>query len=195
MRNRKTRSVICMMLVFASLLLTFAGCGKKGGEGNKGNDGDKLNINSDYVFIPEYVSFPSDIEDMYNVTGVGDKLFFISNVPVRMSDGTRLSQSDLEQIQKQWNEYYSSDDGSVPEPETDYEYRSLLCSINRDGTGYTELPDFVPTEPPSREDGYANVDNILGGGDGNITTERTLIIISVPSPRPERSLQASAQAI
>lgn len=173
MRKSKTRSVICVVLVLASLLLVFAGCGKKKEGSKKGDDGDKLSVNSDYVYIPELVNFPSDIGDMYNVTGVGDKLFFISNIPVRMSDGTRLSQSDLEQIQKQWDEYYSSvemgGDTPVAEPDIeDYEYKSILCSINRDGTGYTELPDFVPTEPPSKEDGYANVDNILGGGDGSL---------------------------
>lgn len=173
MRNKKTRSIICLMLVLASLILVFAGCGKKGEEGKKGDDGDKLSVNSDFVYIPEFVSFPSDISDMGNVTAVGDKLFFVSSVPVRMSDGTRLTQEELEQIQSQWDEYYKSAESAkeapADEPDIeDYEYKSILCSINRDGTGYTELPDFVPSEPMSEEDGYAGVDRILGGDDGSL---------------------------
>lgn len=57
----------------------------------------------------------------------------------------------------------------IPEPpDMEYTYETRLYSINRDGTGYAELPDFKPIEKPEGDYGYTNMYRLLVGGDGTI---------------------------
>jgi len=171
-------SLCLIVTVFTGLL---AGCG-----GSKKNGGEGL---SEYVYVPSYTSVPEEVTEMSIPYVSGDVVYFSANVPVH-ADGTPATQDELDQMNSGYEKYKEasatnvtvSAGGTVTEavttepvttepvapPTSDITYKTFLYSINKDGTNYQKLPDYVPKNPVDDKYSYSNLDKLVADAQGNI---------------------------
>ncbi|MEA4894580.1 MAG: hypothetical protein VB064_04885, partial [Oscillospiraceae bacterium] len=156
--SKKAASAIMAFVLLAGLL---TGCG-----GSK--EGNKETL-SEYVYVPQYSSIPEEVTDISNPYLYGDTIYFNANMPVH-ADGTPATQAELDAMYGGAVTYKgaaSSTDVKVAVAETttaevtstsvpveesapgteaisDITYKNFLYAINRDGTDYHKLADYVP---------------------------------------------------
>ena len=181
MKKNGFKRTLAALLVLTMILVPLTAC-KKGGE-------EQPDPSDDYVYVPNYVQLPKEITSMQNPTCIGDNIYFLSYVTLD-SNGNVMTQEELDAYYARMDEYYSglssaakdvaaseapvvdspASDSDVEGGDSPFEeltYETRLCAVNKDGTNYRQLPDYVP---PKESDGdtYSNVDRIMSDNQGNL---------------------------
>ncbi len=198
LRMRKTGFIktVALLLAIVMFAIPLSACGKKGDNG-----GQEL---SEFVFVPQYASFPKEITEMNNITCVGDTIYFTMNAPTR-SDGSVITPEELEKMQKEMDEYYANQSGGTVEggavaaepravvsavgtgsdvvvdtapvapgvpdgeaPQWDVTYVPRLYKVKTDGTGLTQLSDYVYPTAPEGNYNSAGLNRIAADTQGNL---------------------------
>ena len=189
MRIERTKRALAAFLAVMLMAGVLSGCGKKQEQG--GQSGDL----SDFVYVPSYATIDEAVQEMSNLCCVGDTIFFTANIPVH-SDGTPVTQEELDARDKYYEDLYS-DSGAMTaatadvavaenapadpvtgeatadvipteEPDFDITYTMGLYSIKTDGSGYTQLTDYVAPQKPDGDNSYVNLNKICADSEGNL---------------------------
>ena len=180
MRKVRTKRAVAAVLALMLMMGLMSGCGKQT------NGGDSGSASSGYVYVPSYTKLDEQVQDMSNLSCVGDTIYFSSYIPVH-SDGTRVTDEELDEMNAYYESLYSDDyardtDSDIPAEETsaeepmdfDVNYVYRLFSVKMDGTGFTELVDYVSPTAPEGDYSYANLNKICADGQGNIWVSESI---------------------
>lgn len=193
MKVKNFKRALCALLVLTVGIIPLTACG-----GNNKDDNNNDDPTAGYVFVPSYVEVPEEVTEMNRVACIGDKMFFTANVPVKPDGTVVSPEelADYEARMNEYHAQIGNarfaragvavdlpdsvgepatddtdtpDDTTLPEPPSmEYTYETRLYTINRDGTGYAPLTDFRPIEKPEGDYNYADLQNLVVGGDGTL---------------------------
>lgn len=152
MKNKThIRRIVSVALAATMLTGLLAGCGGK-------KSGDGL---SAYVYVPSYIDLPKEVTEFNNPTLSGDTVFFSMTGYVH-KDGTPATAEEAAAMGSgaATGTDLSSTDG--------LQTRIQLCSIKRDGTGFTKLADYQQKQVPTDQFSYAGIDKLTTDSEGNL---------------------------
>ena len=174
---KRTLSLLLAFVMLGSLLTA---CG-----GSKKGDGEGL---SEFVYVPTYTSSPKEVTDISNPYLSGDVVYFNASVPLH-ADGTQATQEEIDAMNNgggmpkaayESTTITNSASGTVVSTETapsgapttpvtsDITYKNFLFAINKDGTNYHKLADYVPATASADKYSSTSFDKIVADSQGNI---------------------------
>lgn len=156
MKKTKIKRAPALLLVVILAMTMLSACNVKN------TDPDNPNSNGGpkgYVYVPEYISVPSEITNMQSVSYFGEKIFFTSDVPVE-PDETETPEN-------------SGDINIMPvAPGGPGGYYGMtetkLFKMNMDGTGLERLPGYVSPPIPEGSMGSASIIGMCIDDQGSI---------------------------
>lgn len=137
-------------MITAALL---SACSVKNGSEDTGTSG----MPTGYVYVPEYISLPSEINNMQNVSCFGDKVYFTSDIPIESDTSDETGDVGIMPFGG-YGGYY----GGYGMTETG------LFKMNMDGTNLERLTGYVSAEIPEGSMGSNSIIGMCLDEQGNI---------------------------
>lgn len=183
MKNSKTgiKRAASAGMAFVMMAGLLTACG-----GSKSANEEGL---SEYVYVPSYTSVPEEVTDISYPYLSGDTIYFSANMPVH-ADGTAATQEEVDAMNGGAAAYkeaassttitdvegggvtVTSEKSSTAVPDTgsssDITYKNFLFAINKDGTNYHKLADYVPHEAETDQYTSVNFNQLIVDKQGNI---------------------------
>lgn len=175
-----TKRTLSLLLAFVMLGSLLTACG-----GSKNGGGEGL---SEFVYVPAYTSIPKEVTDISNPYLSGDVVYFNASVPLH-ADGSQATQEEIDAMNNgggmpkaayESTTITNSSSGTVISTEampsgapttpvtSDITYKNFLFAINKDGTNYHKLADYVPAAASDDKYSSSNFDKIVADSQGNI---------------------------
>ncbi len=145
--KKKTLLVLCIAMLLAMCMLAMAGCGGGGDD-----------IQTGYVYVPEYITMPDEVESI-------DRAFYHNGTIYFTSYGKTGERTPAEgEPQPGDADYY----------EGMYDiYGSTFYKINSDGSNFSQLSGYVAPTIPADKQGYCNTSGMTMDAEGNIWVVET----------------------
>lgn len=158
---------IKQLLLFCVLLcavLAFAACGD-----DAGNSG----TTAEFVYVPEYVSVPGEVESIQSPR-YHDGMVYFTSWGYQLN-GEMIASSDIKE--EDWANVVSS---------------NFLYKVSIDGTGLTLLPNYQLPEIPEGMDGSVSLQNMDLDGEGNIWVVESIYLYPTEPVADDGTTGASA---
>ena len=159
MGRSSKRNISAAILILLSITMLLSACGG-GGANAEGTPSD----DPGFVYVPEYISLPSEITSMERVVIAGDLIYFTSY-------GKTGEREPGEGEPKPGDEYYYEGMYDV--------YSNAMYKMKIDGTGLEKLNAYVPQAIPEGSQGSSDLASYAVCEDGSFWIAENLNLYSV----------------